>query len=319
MIDKVNQIILAPMEGVLDYSMRELLTSINQFDYCVTEFVRVTDHRLTKKTFYRLCPELYHGGKTHSDTPVRIQLLGQIPALMAENAALAIELGSFGIDINCGCPAKSVVGNQGGAFLLKSPELIYQITKQVREKIGYTAPLSVKIRLGFADKSHCFEIADAVEQGGATEIVIHGRTKNDGYQANKIDWLTIGNIKKRLHIPVIANGEIVSAASAQKCIEQSQTDNIMIGRGILAIPNLANIIRFGDTPLSWQEIMLILQKYATKKPFIKQLQHKPLYHSARIKQWLSYLKQHYPEAQTLLAKIRTLNTQHDIIEALHFK
>lgn len=318
MLNKIQQIMLAPMEGVLDYAMRELLTQINQFDYCVTEFIRVTDHRLTNKTFYRMCPELYHNGKTTSGTPVRIQLLGQSPELMAENAALAIALGSYGIDINCGCPAKTVVGNQGGAFLLKSPQLIYQITKQVRANIGNNQPLSVKIRLGFDDKSQCIEIADAVEQGGANEIVIHGRTKLDGYQADKIDWLTIGKIKKSLTIPVIANGEIFSYESAQICCTQSQTSNIMLGRGILTIPNLANVIRHNSAPLDWSQIFSLLQQYAQSKPLIDQAPIKPLYHSSRIKQWLSYLKQYYPQATILLQQIRHLKSQSEIIEALQY-
>lgn len=312
----IKQLILAPMEGVLDYTVRDLLTTINHFDYCVTEFVRVTHHRLSAKTFYRLCPELYHQGKTASGTPVRIQLLGQSPLLMAENAQLAVQLGSYGIDINCGCPAKTVVGHQGGAYLLKTPEIIYQITQQVRKAIGEEQPLSVKIRLGFDDKSHCFEIADAVQQGGAGEIVIHGRTKLDGYQADKIDWLTIGNITDKLTIPVIANGEIFTPKDAERCQKQSHTDRMMLGRGILSRPNLANMIRYHDDPLTWPQVLGLLQRYASSEALTEQAPLKALYHSGRIKQWLSYLKTNYPQAQALLQQIRTLKTQQQIIHGL---
>lgn len=96
----IDRIILAPMEGVLDYHVRQILTEINALDYCVTEFVRITHHKLSNRTFYRLCPELHHGGKTASGTPVRVQILGQSPEWMAENAVKAIELGSHGVDIN---------------------------------------------------------------------------------------------------------------------------------------------------------------------------------------------------------------------------
>lgn len=316
MTSNIDQIILAPMEGVLDYTVRELLTEINDIDYCVTEFVRVTHHRLTKRTFYRLCPELYHQSKTKSGTPVRVQLLGQSPELMAENAAYAIELGSNGIDINCGCPAKTVVGSQGGAYLLKFPEIIYQIVKQVRATIPSTQRLSVKIRLGFDDKSRCFEIADAVAQGGANEIVIHGRTKQDGYQSDKIDWLTIGQITQRLSIPVIANGEIFNPIDAQLCIKQSHTKRIMLGRGILAAPNLANQIRYGEPLLPWHRVLQILTQYAKSEALEELASSKPLYHSARIKQWLSYLKLYYPEAVSLLQQIRRLKTQQEMIAGL---
>ncbi|MDF7670211.1 tRNA dihydrouridine(16) synthase DusC [Orbaceae bacterium ESL0721] len=303
----IQRIILAPMEGVLDYYVRQILTEINQFDYCVTEFIRVTNHLLTKRTFYRLCPELLNN---KTDTPVRVQLLGQDPNLMAENAQLAIELGSYGIDINCGCPAKTVVGSQGGAYLLKSPELIHQIVTQVRRAISTkNSPLSVKIRLGWEDKSHCFEIADAVEKGGADEIVIHGRTKADGYRADKIDWQTIGEIRKRLTIPVIANGEIFKVVDAQNCMRQSGTSDLMLGRGMLTIPNLANMIRNGESALSWQQVLPILVRYATTN-----IENgKPYYHSARIKQWLNYLKQYYLEAGTLLQQVRTLKSQQEMI------
>lgn len=303
-----NRIILAPMEGVLDYQVRQILTEINQFDYCVTEFVRVTHHQLSNRTFYRLCPELHNGGKTTSGTPIRVQILGQSPQWMAENAVKAIELGSFGIDINFGCPAKTVVGSQGGAYLLQYPEQIFNIVSQVRQAIGRSEILSVKIRLGWSDKSYCYEIANAIECAGANEIAIHGRTKEDGYKADKIDWQTIAKIKQNLTIPVIANGEIFSIEDAQTCIAQSQTQDIMLGRGILTIPNLANMIRNKQPALSWPQVLEILIRYASSS--IDDV--KPLYHSARIKQWLTYLRHYYVEASEMLQNIRTLKSQQEI-------
>lgn len=308
----IDRIILAPMEGVLDYHVRQILTEINALDYCVTEFVRITHHKLSNRTFYRLCPELHHGGKTASGTPVRVQILGQSPEWMAENAVKAIELGSHGVDINFGCPAKTVVGSHGGAYLLQYPDQIFNIVKQVRQAMGTSEILSVKIRLGWADKSYCYEIADAIALAGANELVIHGRTKADGYQADNIDWQTIGNIKQRVDIPIIANGEIFSTQNAQDCVRQSQTSDIMLGRGILTIPNLANIIRFNEAPLSWQNVLNLLMRYATTT--IEDV--KPLYHSARIKQWLAYFRQYYTPASDLLSQIRTLKTQKEISEHL---
>jgi tRNA-dihydrouridine synthase C len=305
---KINRIILAPMEGVLDYQVRQILTEINSFDYCVTEFVRVTHHKLSNRTFYRLCPELYHNGKTQSGTPVRVQILGQSPEWMAENAIKAIELGSYGSDINFGCPAKTVVGSHGGAYLLQYPEQIFDIVSQVRQAIGKSHQLSVKIRLGWNNKTHCHDIASAIEHAGANEIVIHGRTKEDGYKAEKIDWQTIGQIKQQLNIPVIANGEIFTIEDAKNCINQSQTNDIMLGRGILTIPNLANMIQAKQPALNWQQVMAILIRYATAS--IDDV--KPLYYSARIKQWLAYLKQHYAEASELLQSIRTFKSQQEI-------
>lgn len=88
------RVILAPMQGVLDHLMREVLTSVNDYDLCVSEFIRVVDQLLPTKVFYRLCPELLQDGKTRAGTPVRVQLLGQHPEWLAENAVRTIELGS---------------------------------------------------------------------------------------------------------------------------------------------------------------------------------------------------------------------------------
>lgn len=160
------------------------------------------------KVFHRICPELHHASRTPSGTPVRIQLLGQHPQWLAENAARATALGSYGVDLNCGCPSKVVNGSGGGATLLKDPELIYQGAKAMRAAVPSHLPVTVKVRLGWDSGDRKFEIADAVQQAGASELVVHGRTKAQGYRAEHIDWQAIGEIRQRLTIPVIANGEI---------------------------------------------------------------------------------------------------------------
>lgn len=143
------RVLLAPMEGVLDALVRELLTEVNDYDLCITEFVRVVDQLLPVKVFHRICPELHHASRTPSGTPVRIQLLGQHPQWLAENAARATALGSYGVDLNCGCPSKVVNGSGGGATLLKDPELIYQGAKAMRAAVPSHLPVTVKVRLGW--------------------------------------------------------------------------------------------------------------------------------------------------------------------------
>lgn len=138
------RVLLAPMEGVLDSLVRELLTEVNDYDLCITEFVRVVDQLLPVKVFHRICPELQNASRTPSGTLVRVQLLGQFPQWLAENAARAVELGSWGVDLNCGCPSKTVNGSGGGATLLKDPELIYQGAKAMREAVPAHLPVSVK-------------------------------------------------------------------------------------------------------------------------------------------------------------------------------
>lgn len=218
------RVLLAPMEGVLDPLVRELLTSINDYNLCITEFVRVVDSLLPTKAFYRLCPELHTESRTKSGTLVRVQLLGQHPQWLAENAFRAVSLGSWGVDLNCGCPSKTVNGSGGGASLLKQPETIYQATKEMRNAVPLELPVSVKVRLGWDSSTYSHEIADAVAQGGATEITVHGRTKEDGYNAEKINWQAIGDIRQRLSIPVIANGEIWNREDALACLATTGCD-----------------------------------------------------------------------------------------------
>ena len=230
-----------------------------------------------------------------------MQLLGQYPEWLAENAMLAIELGSHGVDLNCGCPSKTVNGSQGGAALLKTPELIYQATKAIRAAVPQEQTVSVKVRLGWDSSEQCFDIADAVVQGGANEITVHGRTKMDGYRAERINWQAISEIQKRLAIPVIANGEIWDYASAKKCQEITACNRIMIGRGALNTPNLSRVVKFNQAKMPWTEVLQLLYQYVQ----MENEHDSGFYHVARIKQWLHYLDKEYPEAMQLFQILKT--------------
>ncbi|MBT0722114.1 tRNA dihydrouridine(16) synthase DusC [Rosenbergiella collisarenosi] len=307
------RVLLAPMEGVLDSLVRELLTKVNDYDLCVTEFLRVVDQRLPKKSFYRLCPELSEQSRTPSGTLVRIQLLGQHPQWLAENAQQAVELGSWGVDLNCGCPSKTVNGSGGGASLLKDPELIYQAAKAMRQAVPSSLPVTVKVRLGWDSSDHSFEIADAVAQAGASEIVIHGRTKQDGYRAEAINWPAIAAIRERLTIPVIANGEIWDWASAQACLSTTGCQDLMVGRGALHIPNLSKMIKYNHPPMPWSEVVALLEEYCR----LEKQGDTGLYHVARIKQWLGYLRKSYAQADELFSLIRPMTHSSAIAQAIN--
>ncbi|EKT58311.1 tRNA dihydrouridine(16) synthase DusC [Providencia sneebia] len=306
------RVLLAPMEGVLDSLVRSLLSEVNNYDLCITEFVRVVDTLLPTKTFYRLCPELRHGSRTPSGTLVRVQLLGQHPDWLAENAYRAATLGSWGVDLNCGCPSKTVNGHGGGATLLKQPELIYRAAKAMREAVPKALPVSVKVRLGWDNSQFCHEIADAVEQAGATELTVHGRTKEDGYKAEKINWQAIGDIRRRLSIPVIANGEIWDHESAKRCLEITGCDAIMIGRGALNTPNLSLVVKENQPPMPWEQVSQLLLKYTE----LEKLGDTGHYHAARIKQWLGYLRKEYEQADDLFTQIRSLKNASQIAEVV---
>ena len=293
------RIVLAPMEGVVDHLMREMLTEIGGFDLCITEFVRVVDQLLPRRVFTRLCPELLQDGKTLAGTPVRVQLLGQEPEWLAENAARAVELGSPGIDLNFGCPAKTVNKSKGGAVLLRETEQLYRIVSAVRAAVPSQFPVTAKMRLGYDDTDLALDNARALAEAGASELTVHARTKADGYRPPAY-WPWIAKIRQVVAINVVANGEIWQPEHAVLCREQSTSPDIMIGRGALAQPNLAMRIKHGGAALPWPEVLALLMRYSE----FEIAGDKGLYYSNRIKQWFSYLKLQYPEAEQLFAQLR---------------
>ncbi|MBW8190237.1 tRNA dihydrouridine(16) synthase DusC [Neiella marina] len=310
-LKRVDQLILAPMEGVMDHLMRELLTGLGGYDLCVTEFIRVVDHGLPERVFYRFAPELHHGGKTTSGTPVRVQLLGQQPDVMAENAVTAVSLGSAGIDLNFGCPAKTVNKSRGGASLLKQPELIFSIVDAVRRAVPSEQHVSAKIRLGWDDTSLLTETIDAVNQAGASSLVVHARTKTQGYRP-PAHWHELAAICARANMPVIANGDVVDFDSAQRCLIASQCQHIMVGRGALALPNLAQVIRGQQAPMTWSQVLALLVKYSKYEV----TGDKGKYYPNRIKQWLTHLRHRYSQADCLFKKVRTLKRSDEIVALL---
>jgi len=302
------KIILAPMEGVVDYAMREILTQSGHYDLCITEFVRVVDQLYRPPYFRKICPELHQGGKTRSGTPVRVQLLGQHPGWMAENAGQAIALGSPGIDLNFGCPAKTVNRHRGGAILLQEPETLYNIVKSVREAIPDHQPVSAKMRLGYETADLAIDCARAIEAAGANSLTVHARTKIEGYRP-PAHWPIIDDIRQQVSLPLIANGDIWSRADAEKCRRLSGCDDIMIGRGALCLPNLASVIKENIQPLAWADTCALLIRYAGYDRDDKQRGYMP----SRLKQWLGYLKRQYPEALILFEKIKRHRRLEDIL------
>ena len=310
------KLVLAPMEGVVDFKMRQLLTDIGGFDLCVTEFIRVVDRCLPDKVFHRYCPELKNAGLTRSGTPVRIQLLGQVADVLAENAVKAVNLGSHGVDLNFGCPAKTVNKSKGGAVLLKDPEHMYSIIKTVRDEVDSKHEVSAKIRLGFDDDSNSQEIVDAVVSAGASSIAIHARTKRDGYNPPAY-WEKIPPLIKNKHIDVVANGEIWQVEDALLCQIRSGCTDLMLGRGALSHPDLARKIKAhvnNETynELTWENILHHIIHSSIHLTASKDTK----YFASRTKQWLGYLKRQYPQAGLLFDEIRRLKAKDEVAEVL---
>lgn len=293
------KLFLAPMEGVTDWAMRDLLTSLGGIDQCVTEFLRVTDKLHPYKVFLKNCPELLTHSKTKSGVPVFVQLLGGQAGPLAENALRAHEMGASGIDLNFGCPAKTVNRHDGGASLLKSTDRIYNIVKTVRDAVPRTTPVTAKIRLGFDDPSQCIGNALAVESAGATWLTVHCRTKTDGYKPPAY-WEWIQKIKEKTKIKIIANGEIWTETDFQKCLAVTNCTDFMIGRGALRDPYIFRKIKndFTNTEIN-PSLDLVIPFFDACTVYVNE--H---FATARTKQWLSQLRLGSDKAKAVFDEVK---------------
>lgn len=225
------------MEGVTDAPMRALQGDVGAFSYAVTEFLRVSHTPPPRSIFFRHVPELHTNMHTATGLPVQLQLLGGDPTLMAEAAGRAVEFGATGIDLNFGCPAKTVNRHDGGATLLKHPTRLRAIVQAVRNAVPRTMPVSAKVRLGWDDVQAIHTNAAMAVEGGATWLTIHARTRAAGY-APPVDWPLVGQVRERVPIPVIANGDIWTIEDFHRCRTATGCTHFMLGRGALARPAL---------------------------------------------------------------------------------
>ena len=304
------RLLLAPMEGLLDHTLRDMLTRIGGVDLCVSEFIRVTNTVLPRRAFIRVAPELLNNSRTVAGVPVRVQLLGSDPDYLAANAAALAQLKPAGIDLNFGCPAKTVNQHRGGAVLLDEPELVGQIVSAVRRAVPAHIPVSAKMRLGYNDDSRAEECALAIEAAGASDLVVHARTKAHGYRPPAY-WERIADLRQHVRMPMVANGEIWTLADALRCRAVTGCERLMIGRGMVADPGLALAIAQHDAALTgvpanavtWSQIVGLMRLFWQGIA----LRVAPRHRAGRLKQWLNYLRRVYPEAQEAFDQLRLLH------------
>ncbi|QOK91668.1 tRNA-dihydrouridine synthase [Ralstonia pseudosolanacearum] len=308
----MSRLLLAPMEGVADYVMRDVLTSVGGYDGCVSEFVRVTGSLLPARTYERETPEIRNGGYTASGTPMVIQLLGSDPEWLARNAAQAATVSPHGIDLNFGCPAKVVNRHGGGAMLLSTPELLHRIVSAVRAAVPDRIAVTAKMRLGVSDTSLAIACATALAEGGAASLVVHARTRDHGYRP-PAHWDWIARIADAVRVPVVANGEVWTADDWARCRAVSGCDDVMIGRGAVSDPFLALRIRGQMAPqpsdAEWPLVLGCLADYLKKLRARIAIQHE----HGRVKLWLGYLKRTWPQAAALHDAIRRLQDSVEIL------
>ncbi len=313
------RLLLAPMEGLADEVLREVLTGLSTYDQAVTEFVRVSSTVVPARTFVRISPELNNGGRTASGTPVQVQLLGADPERMARTAAVALPLSPAGIDLNFGCPAPTVNRHRGGAVLLDEPEILHAVAAAVRGVMpAGGAPLTAKMRLGVADKGRAVECAQALEAAGVERLVVHARTKLEGYRP-PAHWAWVARVADAVKVPVVANGEVWCVDDWRRCRAESGVADVMIGRGAVADPFLARDIRDGRVreandprEQDWQLLLPAIDYFWQRVRGKLEARHAP----GRLKQWLNMLSRRFPQAAELFAHVRPLKDLHQIDAAL---
>ncbi len=227
---------LAPMTGVSDLPFRELASRLGAA-YVATEMVACEQLAQAR-------PDMVRRAAIGKGLPLMVvQLVGGDPAAMAAGAISAVRAGAQIIDLNLGCPAKSVTGIACGSALMRVPELAVALVSAVAEAVD--VPVTVKMRLGWDGASrNAPQLAARLESAGAKAFTVHGRTRAQFY-AGEADWRAVRAVKDAVSVPVLVNGDIDSADSAKRALEQSGADGVMIGRAAIGRPWLAAQIEAG--------------------------------------------------------------------------
>lgn len=300
-LPKVESLALAPMEGVTDWIVRELFAELGCVDYAVTEFVRVSAEVVPAKVLKRMCPELTRPSSVRKFC-VHLQLLGGNAERLAMTAQNGAALGASVIDLNFGCPAPTVNQHDGGASLLREPARIENIVKSVRRAVDSSISVSAKVRLGWENPEDIFDTIKAVEAGGASWVTIHARTKLQGY-APPANWAMIGRAQQQTSLSVVANGDIDSPESLQRCMEISGCTRFMIGRGAIEQPEIFRLLR-GQESQWWSTAkrLTVIERFIEKS--LGAEDDRERYILARCKFWLRALGRRDPALTELFERCK---------------
>lgn len=227
--------VLAPMSGVTDHAMRRVARRFGA-SLVISEMV-------ASDSFVKGDEETRLRAEGSGIDPHVVQLAGRDPFWMSEAARLAEASGAAIIDINMGCPAKKVTGGYAGSALMRDLDLALKLVDATIAAVS--VPVTVKMRLGWDDATlNAAELAYRCQEAGVKLVTIHGRTRCQFYKGTA-DWDAIAAVKKRVAIPVVANGDCDTLQTAQEMMRRSGADAVMIGRAALGQPWLVGMIARG--------------------------------------------------------------------------
>lgn len=299
-----NNVFLAPMAGITDLAYRLICKEFGA-GLVYTEMI-------SAKGIY------YNDEKTklltqidEKERPVAIQIFGSDADIMADVAKRMSEKADI-IDINMGCPAPKVVKNDDGSKLMLNPALIDEITYKVVK--SSTVPVTVKIRKGWNDENvNAVEIAKILEKNGVSAVAVHGRTREQFY-SGIADWDIIKKVKESVNIPVIGNGDVIDIDSANKMIEYTGCDAIMVGRAALGKPWIfKEIIEQNKIDMKQEELYKIIKKHYD---LLSEL--KGEYIAVReMRKHISWYIKGLPLATQIRNQINMLESKDEVLELLY--
>ncbi len=308
---KQNPFVLAPMAGITDHAFRTFMKA-RKAGIVVTELISATGIQYKNDRSLKLM------SYDETQRPVGIQLFGEEPEVMAEAAKFAQGKGADFIDLNFGCPVPKVTKKGAGSAILK--DLPHMITMISTIKKAIDIPLTIKIRTGWDQSTrNADEVVKIAYEEGVTWVAIHGRTRAQGY-SGLADWDYIAEVKSKSKLPILGNGDILTAQQAVLRLEQSGCDGVLIGRGCLKNPHI-----FADALALWRGEKLDSTLGRDYVNLYQQLHEVLMAHcderilQIQLKKFAAWFATGYPGASAFRKSIFQAKTTDDVLnESLNF-